>query len=323
MCDNIPISFNSIGTANITTENETGNGSAIALNVQAPLWKVKSYLMKIRGGGIASCSRVTNANLSEMQKVVEEAELRVKQFLPRHIPLPNTSSHDKTIGFSNSSNYSNIPSHELKKRKGMSGPLEKAFNIGIREKLDGKIARMFYMGGLSFHFARNPYYIHAFTNALLGYVPLGDQKDKHFISNLLVDSIREIGPENVVHVITDNGPVCNAAGLLVKSKFPHIFWTPCVVHTLNLALRSIFSPSPHPKFDDIMEECGWIAKVSSDVFFIKNFIMSHSMRLMMFNDHSKLKLLSVVDTRFASIIVMLKRFKQIKQGLEEMVISER
>ncbi|KAK2662693.1 hypothetical protein Ddye_001267 [Dipteronia dyeriana] len=222
----------------------------------------------------------------------------------------------------------------------MSGSLEKAFNISAREKLDGEIARMFYTGGLSFRFARNPYYVRAFTNALPGYVPLGhnalrttllqkeksnierllvpikgDQKDKYIISNLLVDAIREIGSENVVHVIADNAPVCKAVGLLVEVKFPHIFWTPCVVHTLNLSLKSICSPSPHPKYDDIMEECGWIAKVSSDVFFIKNFIMNHSMRLAMFNDHFKLKLLSVADTRFASTIVMLKRFKQIKQGL--------
>ncbi|KAK8556593.1 hypothetical protein V6N12_002990 [Hibiscus sabdariffa] len=46
------------------------------------------------------------------------------------------------------------------------------------------------------------------------------------------------------------------------------------------------------------------------------------MRLVMFQRFSPLKLLSVVDTRFASIIVMLKRFKLIKQGLQTMVISD-
>ncbi|KAK2662963.1 hypothetical protein Ddye_001537 [Dipteronia dyeriana] len=50
--------------------------------------------------------------------------------------------------------------------------------------------------------------------------------------------------------------------------------------------------------------------------------MNHSMRLTMFNDHSKLKLLTIADTRFASTIVMLKRFKEIKQALQQMVISE-
>ncbi|KAL5822635.1 hypothetical protein ACOSQ4_020535 [Xanthoceras sorbifolium] len=51
--------------------------------------------------------------------------------------------------------------------------------------------------------------------------------------------------------------------------------------------------------------------------------MNHSMRLTMFNDHSKLKLLSIAETRFASTIVMLKRFKQIKQSLEYMVNCEK
>ncbi|KAK2665794.1 hypothetical protein Ddye_004368 [Dipteronia dyeriana] len=103
MSDNVSISTDSIGTANIAIGNETGSGSATTLNVQAPLWKyvtkidkvgkgggnvsfrcnfcmnvykgsysrVKKHLMKVRGTEIASCSRVTNANLLEMQKAVE------------------------------------------------------------------------------------------------------------------------------------------------------------------------------------------------------------------------------------------------------------
>ncbi|KAI9181641.1 hypothetical protein LWI28_017053 [Acer negundo] len=152
----------------------------------------------------------------------------------------------------------------------------------------------------------------------------GEFKDKHLIANLLIESIREIGSQHVVQVITDNAANCKAAGLLVEAKFPHIFWTPCVVRTLNLALKNICSPLAHPKYDDVMEVCGWIPKVSSDIWFIIFFfIMNHSMRLAMFNDHSKLKLLTVADTRFASTIVMLKRFKQIKQALQHMVISEK
>ena len=37
--------------------------------------------------------------------------------------------------------------------------------MGAREIVDSEIARMFYTKGLSFHFARNPYYAHAFTSA--------------------------------------------------------------------------------------------------------------------------------------------------------------
>ena len=50
--------------------------------------------------------------------------------------------------------------------------------------------------------------------------------------------------------------------------------------------------------------------------------MNHSMRLAIFNVFVPLKLLAIADTRFASAIVMLKRFQQIKRSLQEMVISQ-
>ncbi|KAL8464162.1 hypothetical protein ACS0TY_033905 [Phlomoides rotata] len=46
------------------------------------------------------------------------------------------------------------------------------------------------------------------------------------------------------------------------------------------------------------------------------------MRLAMFTEFSKLKLLVVVDTRFPSMIIMLKRFRTVKGQLQSMVISE-
>jgi len=50
--------------------------------------------------------------------------------------------------------------------------------------------------------------------------------------------------------------------------------------------------------------------------------MNQNMRLSIFSKFSPIKLLSVADTRFASIIVMLKRLKLIKRGLQAMIISE-
>ena len=51
--------------------------------------------------------------------------------------------------------------------------------------------------------------------------------------------INEVGHQNVVQIITDNAANCKAAGEIIESTFPHIYWTPCVVHTLNLALKNI------------------------------------------------------------------------------------
>ena len=62
-----------------------------------------------------------------------------------------------------------------------------------------------------------------------------EYKDKFYTSEFLMNVIKEIEPEKVVQVITDNAYVMKAARSLIEAEYPHIFWTPCVVHTLNLA----------------------------------------------------------------------------------------
>ncbi|CAH1453656.1 unnamed protein product [Lactuca virosa] len=150
----------------------------------------------------------------------------------------------------------------------------------------------------------------------------GEVKDRFFIAELMKEVINEIGHENIVQIITDNAANCKAAGEIIESQFPHIYWTPCVVHTLNLALKNICSPRNVETNDLTYEQCSWIKEVHEEVFAIKNLIMNHNMRLSIFTKFTPLRLLSVADTRFASIIVMLKRLKLIKRGLQAMVISE-
>ena len=134
-------------------------------------YRVKAHLLKIKGVGVASYTKVTNENLVEMRRVVEEAEQRVKQSNLKQVPLPTSS--DGTSNFENSS--SSASSIDPKRRKGSIGSIEKTINMGAREIVNCEIARMFYTRGLSFHFARNPYYAHAFKSAsqLPGYVSPG------------------------------------------------------------------------------------------------------------------------------------------------------
>ncbi|CAI9271764.1 unnamed protein product [Lactuca saligna] len=150
----------------------------------------------------------------------------------------------------------------------------------------------------------------------------GEVKDRFFIVELMKEVINEIGHENVVQIITDNATNCKAAEEIIESQFPHIYWTPCVVHTLNLALKNICSPRNVETNELTYEQYRWIKEVHEEAFAIKNFIMNHNMRLSIFTKFTPLRLLSVADTRFASIIVMLKRLKLIKRGLQAMVISE-
>ena len=66
-----------------------------------------------------------------------------------------------------------------------NSPLERAFRNNARHELDSRIARMFYIGGLPFHFAGNPNYHSSYAYAanhnILGYVPPGyDALEQHF-----------------------------------------------------------------------------------------------------------------------------------------------
>ena len=140
--------------------------------------------------------------------MMEEAEQRVKQSNLKQVPLPTSSA--ATSNFEKSS--FSASAIDPKRRKGSIGSIEKAFNMGAREIVDSEIARMFYTGGLSFHFARNPYYARAFKSAsqLPGYVPPGYnalrttllQKEKSNIENLL-EPIKKTWNEKGVSICSE------------------------------------------------------------------------------------------------------------------------
>ena len=59
---------------------------------------VKAHPLKIKGAEVASCTKVTNENLVEMRKVMEEAEQKVMQYNPKQVPLPTSSAEASNFG---------------------------------------------------------------------------------------------------------------------------------------------------------------------------------------------------------------------------------
>ena len=116
----------------------------------------------------------------------------------------------------------------------------------------------------------------------------GEIKDNDFITKHMRDVIMEAGPKTVVQIITDNAAVCKAAGMLIEVEFPSIYWTPCVVHTLNLALKNICAAKNCERNSDTYKECFWITQIVDDATIIKKFIVGHSVRLSMFNTFNSL-----------------------------------
>ncbi|GAU35525.1 hypothetical protein TSUD_155560 [Trifolium subterraneum] len=307
--------------------------------------RVTYHLLNFFGKGVQVCTKINDILLDDLNRICKEVEKRLK---PTHVPLPTAT--DKT---------SRIPPVVPQKRRKSS--IKNAFNVDDRNHLRQSIARMFYSSGLSFHLARNPYYVSSYSFAanhnLNGFLPpsynalrttllkqerahidrllqpikslwtlkgvtlvsdgwtdvqrrplinfigiceggpiflkaidgSGEYKDKFYMANIFKDVIKEVGPHNVVQIITDNA----------------------------LVSRNIDGN------EEVYNECNWITEVVRDVSFIKTYIMTHSMALAIFNEFSTLKLLSIGETRFASMLVMLKRIKLLKIALQTMVISDK
>ena len=64
--------------------------------------------------------------------------------------------------------------------------------------------------------------------------------------------VDEIGPENVVHIVTDNGSNYKKTCKAVGEVYEHILWTPCLAHTVNLMLKDI---ARRPEHSGTIKQC--------------------------------------------------------------------
>lgn len=143
-------------------------------------------------------------------------------------------------------------------------------------------------------------------------------KDAEYIAKLFTEVVEEIGAANIVQIITDNGSNFKAAGALIEGKYPRIFWSPCVVHCLNLAIKSICDPDEK---SDQYPQCEWIKELVTQAHDINYFILNHSLPRTIFSRYSDVKLLKVAETRFASNIVMVTRIRRVREALEKTVLD--
>ena len=79
----------------------------------------------------------------------------------------------------------------------------------------------------------------------------GEIKSQDYIVGLFFDAIMKVGEINMVQIVTDNVSNYKGAGMIIEGQFPNVFWTLCVVHCLNLVVKSICQPSS--KLDSLIE----------------------------------------------------------------------
>ncbi|XP_077228414.1 uncharacterized protein LOC143861373 [Tasmannia lanceolata] len=138
------------------------------------------------------------------------------------------------------------------------------------------------------------------------------EKSGKNIAKFLLNAIEVVGPFNVVQVLTDNAANCKLAGTEVNKVYPHIFWSPCVVHILNLLFKDL---TKH-------KHLGWIGETYHSCKDVVKYITNHSQALAIFRSNSKFELLKVAKTRFATHYTTLKRLLDVREALQMTVLTD-
>jgi hypothetical protein len=131
------------------------------------------------------------------------------------------------------------------------------------------------------------------------------------IFELVDKAIEDIGPDNVVQVVTDNASNNMGAKKLLHETRPQIFWTSCATHTINLMLQGIGNL---PRFKKVID----LAKA----FTI--FVYGHTRTLecmRYFTDGKEIVRPGV--TMFASNYLTLNSILEKKDRLRKMVVHSR
>ncbi|CAN6902512.1 unnamed protein product [Brassica oleracea] len=129
------------------------------------------------------------------------------------------------------------------------------------------------------------------------------------LCNLFADVVGMIGPENVVHLVTDSAPNYKAAGRLLSEKFPTIAWSPCAAHCINLILEDV---GKLPMVHDLKKR---MSKVTI-------FVYNHKWPLSFLRKRPGWReIIRPGETRFATSFIALQSLYQHKDDLQALVTS--
>ncbi|AQK82775.1 hAT transposon superfamily protein [Zea mays] len=131
------------------------------------------------------------------------------------------------------------------------------------------------------------------------------------IFELVDKAIEDFGPDDVVQVVTDNASNNMGAKKLLHVKRPHIFWTSCATHTINLMLQGIGNM---PRFKKVIDQ--------AKAFTI--FVYGHTRTLECMRYFTEKKeIVRPGVTRFASNYLTLDNIQEKKDQLRKMVVHSR
>ncbi|XP_019166878.1 PREDICTED: uncharacterized protein LOC109162646 [Ipomoea nil] len=130
------------------------------------------------------------------------------------------------------------------------------------------------------------------------------------LAGLLEQKVEEVGKENVVQIVTDNGANYKAGGKLLEERIRTLFWTPCAAHCLDLML------------EDIGKMTEFKSKITSGRN-ITTFIYRHGRILSAMREHTGGQdLVRAGATRFATAFLTLQSLYKHKNALRALFVSD-
>ncbi|KAL5704073.1 hypothetical protein ACHQM5_022546 [Ranunculus cassubicifolius] len=136
-----------------------------------------------------------------------------------------------------------------------------------------------------------------------------DAHTGEYIFQYVDKCVEEVGPQNVVQVVTDNSPNNMAAKKMFLEKRPSKFWSSCGTHSVNLMVERVGN---EPKFKGVIEK----AKA------LTIYIYSHHMTLSIMRKFTKKRdIVRPGVTRFATCFLTLQSLMEKKDKLRRMVTS--
>ncbi|WVZ75381.1 hypothetical protein U9M48_023437 [Paspalum notatum var. saurae] len=177
--------------------------------------------------------------------------------------------------------------------------------------------------GISFNFLRNPYLREAFAFAVATtwkVTRLLDPQRRPIINFIAISEKAPIllRADNCEGEIKSKEYIADKLRA-VLDEVGGIMWC----KSSQIMLQTAKTPSASDEDLFVWGQLEFIYNIKAEASMIKNFIMNHGMRLSMFKEFSHLKLLSIAETRFASVVCVLKRFVEVKTALQHMVISDK
>ncbi|RVW70035.1 hypothetical protein CK203_059049 [Vitis vinifera] len=133
-------------------------------------------------------------------------------------------------------------------------------------------------------------------------------KDNKYIYGLLKDVIKEVGKQNMVQIVIDNGSAFVKARKLLMKKY-NLYWTLCATHCIDLM------------FEDIGKRTSVVDMITK-ARKITNFIYNHSWLLAQMRKVCGGDIVRPGTTRFATNYMALNSLLKKKANLKKVFISD-